>query len=106
MEMAKYILQILSSQPIVVFSWGFHRAYPINNGLRFSVNGYLHKGEVEVVYNEGADLFVVNTFNNDGTIKQQETDVYLDCLVRVIDGLVERIDNYKEKVLTEYGAKN
>lgn len=106
MEMAKYILQILRSQPIVVFSWGFHRAYPINNGLRFSVNGYLHKGEVEVVYNEGADLFVVNTFNNDGTIKQQETDVYLDCLVRVIDGLVERIDNYKEKVLTEYGAKN
>lgn len=106
MEVAKYILQILRSQPIMVFSWGFHRAYPISNGLRFSVNGYLHQGEVEVVYNEGADLFDVKTFNDDGTIKQQETDVYLDCLVRVIDGLVERVDNYKEKVLTEYGAKN
>ena len=91
MEMAKYILQILRSQPIVVFSWGFHRAYPIGNGLRFSVNGYLHQGEVEVRYNEGVDLFVVNTFNDDGTIKQQETDVYLDCLVRVIDGMVETI---------------
>ena len=89
MEMAKYILQILRTQPIVVFSWGFHNAYPISNGLRFSVNGYLHQGLVDVVYDEGADLFVVNTLNLDGSIKQQETDVYLDCLVRVIDGMVE-----------------
>ena len=89
MEMAKYILQILKTQPIVVFSWGFHDAYPIHNGLRFKVNGYLHQGFVDVVYNEGADLFVVNTLNEDGSIKQQETDVYLDCLVNVIDGMVE-----------------
>lgn len=89
MEMAKYILQILRTQPIVVFSWGFHNAYPISNGLRFSVNGYLHQGSVDVIYDEGADLFVVNTLNLDGSIKQQETDVYLDCLVRVIDGMVE-----------------
>lgn len=91
MEMAKYILQILRTQPIVVFSWGFHNAHPICNGLRFSVNGYLHQGNVEVVYNEGADLFVVNTLNADGTIKQQEEDVYLDCLVNVIDSMVETI---------------
>lgn len=74
---------------MIVFSWGFHNAYPISNGLRFSVNGYLHQGLVDVVYDEGADLFVVNTLNLDGSIKQQETDVYLDCLVRVIDGMVE-----------------
>ena len=74
---------------MVVFSWGFHGAYAISNGLRFSVNGYLHQGEVEVVYCEGVDLFKVNTLNSDGSIKQQETDVYLDCLVRVIDGMVE-----------------
>ena len=89
MEMAKYILSIFRTQPIVVFSWGFHNAYPISNGLRFSVNGYLHQGLVDVVYNEGADLFVVNTLNDDGSIKQQETDIYLDCLVRVIDTMVE-----------------
>ena len=90
MEMAKYILSIFRTQPMIVFSWGFHRAYPIHNGLRFSVNGYLHQGEVEVVYCEGADLFKVNTLNPDGSIKQQESDVYLDCLVRIIDGMVER----------------
>ena len=89
MEMAKYILQILKTQPIIVFSWGFHNAYPIHNGLRFNVNGYLHQGDVEVTYCEGADLFVVNTLNPDGSIKQQETDIYLDCLVKVIDTMVE-----------------
>lgn len=89
MEMAKYILQVLKTQPIIVFSWGFHKALPINNGLRFSVDGYLHQGFVDVVYNEGADLFVVNTLNENGSIKQQETDVYLDCLVNVIDRMVE-----------------
>ena len=89
MEMAKYILSILRAQPIIVFSWGFHNAYPIHNGLRFKVNGYLHQGEVEVRYNEGADLFVVNTLNEDGSIKQQEADIYLDCLVNVMDRMVE-----------------
>ncbi len=89
MEMAKYILNIFRTQPIVVFSWGFHDAYPIHNGLRFKVNGYLHQGEVEVKYDGGADLFVVNTLNEDGSIKQQESDIYLDCLVRVIDRMVE-----------------
>lgn len=89
MEMYKYILQILKTQPIVVFSWGFHNAQALPNGLRFAVNGYLHQGLVDVVYNEGADLFVVNTLNEDGSIKQQETDIYLDCLVRVIDTMVE-----------------
>ena len=91
MEMAKYILSILRSQPIVVFSWGFHDAHALSNGLRFAVDGYLHKGKVEVVYNEGADLFVVNTLNADGSIKQQVEDVYLDCLVNVIDSMVETI---------------
>lgn len=74
---------------MIVFSWGFHDAYPIYNGLRFKVNGYLHQGDVEVLYDEGADLFVVSILNDDGTIKQQETDIYLDCLVNVIDRLVE-----------------
>ena len=89
MEMASYILSIFRTQPMIVFSWGFHGAYAIKDGLRFSVNGYLHQGAVEVVYCEGADLFKVNTLTPDGSIKQQETDVYLDCLVRVIDGMVE-----------------
>jgi hypothetical protein len=91
MEMYKYILNILRSQPIVVFSWGFHNAQALPNGLRFAVNGYQHQGLVDVVYDDGADLFVVSTLDGNGTIKQQVEDVYLDCLVNVIDSMVETI---------------
>ena len=98
--MAEYILQILRSQLMVVFSWGFHRptALPDDRGLSFLVDGFLYKGEVQVIYNEGVDLFEVVLTN---TGKKVE-DVYLDCLVNVIDGLVERVDNYKEAVRDFY----
>ena len=39
---------------MIVFSWGFHGAYAIKDGLCFSVNGYIHQGEVEVKYDGGA----------------------------------------------------
>ena len=97
--MAEYILQILRSQLMVVFSWGFHHptVLPDNRGLAFEVDGFLYKGRVEVVYNDGADLFDVHL--SDGRV---ETDVYADCLVSVIDGLVERCDDYKGRVSEEY----
>lgn len=99
MTMAEYILKILRSQLIVMFSWGFHlpMALPDDKGLRFYVNGFKYSGRVDVVYNDGRDLFEVSLSN--GTIVE---DVYLDSLVNVIDGLVERTDNYKERIETEY----
>ena len=81
MNMAEYILSILKSQIFVLLSWGFHRPVRLENGLRFQVQGFIHKGTVEVVYVEGLDLFEVRTLNADGSIKQKEEDVYLDCLV-------------------------
>ena len=98
--MAEYILQILRSQLMVVFSWGFHRptALPDDRGLSFLVDGFKYKGEVQVIYNEGVDLFEVVLTNTGEKVE----DVYLDCLVNVIDGLVERVDNYKESVRDFY----
>lgn len=99
MEMARYILRILRSKPIIVFSWGFHTptALPNDKGLAFMVNGFKYSGRVEVVYNEGTDLFDVFLSNG-----KKIEDVYLDCLVSVIDGLVERTNNYQDRVITEY----
>lgn len=88
MEMARYILSILRTQPVIVLSWGFHAPVAVVNGLRFLVNGQLHHGVVEVKYDEGADLFRVRTMEN-GQVKQEVPDVYLDCLVNVIDRMVE-----------------
>ena len=102
--MANYIMQILRSQLVVVLSWGFHspKTLPNNRGLKFQVNGYLHQGTVEVVYNDALDLFEVRTLNNDGSIKESTEDVYLDCLVNTIDGMVERTSDYHERVMNEY----
>ena len=89
MEMAKYILSIFRTQPIVVFSWGFHspQRLPDDKGLRFQVEGFKYQGTVEVVYVEGKDLFEVRLINNGTKVE----DVYLDNLVNVIDGMVETI---------------
>ena len=97
--MAEYILQILHSQLMVVFSWGFNtpKRLPEDKGLSFFVEGFKYKGGVRVIYNEGTDLFEVHL--SDGT---KAEDVYLDCLVNVIDGLVERTGNYKSRVEEEY----
>ena len=101
--MAEYIIAILRTQLMVVFSWGFHRptALPNNRGLAFEVDGFLYKGRVEVVYNEVMDLFEVHLSN--GTVV---ADVYVDSLVEVIDGLVERTNDYEERVKKEYGLIN
>ena len=54
---------------------------------------------VEVIYIEGKDLFDV-ILTDIGT---KVEDVYLGNLVSVIDGLVERTDNYQQRVEEEYG---
>ena len=98
--MAEYILQILRTQLMVVFSWGFHKPQrlPNDTGLSFMVEGFKYQGEVRVVYNEGADLFDVELVD----INKRIEDVYLDCLVRVIDEAVERTSDYDNRVRTQY----
>ena len=103
MSMANYILRILKSRIFIILSWGFNSPIRLENGLKFKVQGYIHSGWVEVLYNEGDDLFDVSLLNPDGTVKKRETDVYLDCLVDVIDGMVERTPDYQNRVKEEYG---
>ena len=99
--MANYIYTVLMSKVMVVLSWGFNSPIAITDGLRFKVQGFKFTGTVEVIYNEGMDLFEVHLSN--GTVV---ADVYVDSLVEVIDGLVERTDNYEERVKKEYGLVN
>ena len=103
MEMANYILRILRSQLTVMFSWGFNHptALPNNEGLRFNVQGFKFKGTVEVVYNEGWDLFDVRFIKN-GLVIGKIEEVYLDGLVDVIDKYGEKTDDYQNRVKEEY----
>lgn len=89
MEMAKYIMRIFRTQPMVVCSWGFNSPIAIKDGLRFRVNGFIFKGWCEVQYNEGMDTFTFRTIGKEGKIIREIEDVYFDNLVSVIDLTVE-----------------
>lgn len=99
--MAEYIMQIFRAYAMVVFSWGFNTPTAIANGLRFKVQGFKFKGSVEVEYNEVTDLFNVRLIKG-GKVVELVEDVYLDSLVDVIDYRVEKVDNYKQRVINTY----
>ena len=103
MSMAKYILRILRSELMVMLSWGFHNAtaLPNNEGLKFNVQGYKFTGIVEVVYDEGWDLFNVRFIKGSKVIETIE-GVYFDTLVDTIDDYVEKTPDYAERVKQQY----
>lgn len=103
----KYILSILRTNLNVLFSWGAHNFTAENeNTLAFMVEGFLFKGRVKVIYDYGSDTFVVRLIKRTGEVQKEETEVYFDNLIDVIDGLVERCPNYEERVRKEYGIVN
>lgn len=101
MEMAMYIMKILKSQLMIMWSWGFNSPKVISNGLSFKVQGFKFKGTVEVVYNESSDLFDISLIKGGKAVEAVE-GVYIDQLVSVIDNHVEKVDNYNERVEAEY----
>lgn len=81
----------------IVWSWGFHNPIAIENGLQFKVEGFKYQGAVEVIYDEGWDLFNVR-FVKSGKLVETVEGVYLDGLVNVIDEYVEKVPNYNKRV--------
>lgn len=101
MEMSKYIMSILKTQLMVVWSWGFHNPIAIEDGLRFNVQGFKFRGIVEVKYNEGSDLFDVS-FIKAGKVVKAIDGVFFDMLVETIDYYVEKTADYEKRVREEY----
>lgn len=99
--MTRYILNCLTRQKWVVFSWGFHHPTAISNGLRFYVNGFIHKGLVEIIYNEGTDYFDIKLIKNN-IVLMYIPNVSIDELIEVIDTHVERVSDYEKRVKKEY----
>lgn len=107
MEMATYILSILKCDIIKLFSWGAHNFKAIENGLQMDVQGFLFTGLVKVIYEAGSDTFKIQLVRA-GELVKEETDIYLDNLTDVIDGMVEKDccqEAYIERVNAEYGWK-
>ena len=106
-RLAKYIWTILTSQPIILMSWGVNlkTVKTIELGLEFHVQGFKHTGLVRVTLNEaeGLDLFEVSLIDENDKIVITIESVFCDNLVAVIDDAVEKTDNYEKSICEEYG---
>ena len=103
-EIAGYILSIFRSNPFVVMSWGINPATItiVDVGVKFHVQGFLHTGYVQVVLNEGEDLFEVTLISEEGEILNKIEHIFVDNLICVIDSAVEKCENYQERISQEY----
>lgn len=104
MEMAKYIMSILKTQLMIMWSWGTSNfmALPNNEGLIFHVQGYKFNGWVKVVYDEGEDLFNIHYLTNKMKEVKEQQGIYFDMLVETIDNTVEKCTNYEQSVRQQY----
>ena len=101
-EMAEYIYSVLLSQPTILMSWGFQNPGIIKQGLSFYVNGFKHKGRVNISYNECQDLFEIYFFDENDKLVDTIHMVYFDQLVELIDERVEKTEDYNNRVDNEY----
>ena len=97
-------MSIFKTQLMVVLSWGFHKPMALENGIRFKVTGFLFRGVVEVVYNEGRDLFDISFIKSNKVVKSID-GVFFDMLVDTIDDFVEKTADYDQRVIAEYSIK-
>ena len=104
-EIAGYILSIFRTDPFVVMSWGINPVSItiVEVGVKFHVQGFIHTGFVQVVLNEGEDLFEVTLFSEEGETLKTIEHIFVDNLISVIDDAVEKCENYEERISQEYG---
>ena len=103
-EIGQYILTILGRKLNIVCSWGFDpkTLRPIKYGIEFHVQGFKHKGKVQVRLNEGEDLFEVALVSDAGETVETKESIFLDNLISTIDDAVENVDDYEKRVCEEY----
>ena len=102
-EIANYIWQILKTRMQIIMSWGIDpsRARVINCGMEIHVQGFLHTGFLQITLNEGTDLFEITLLSESRETMKFIDGIYLDCLIDTIDRVVEKCENYEQRV-SEY----
>ena len=62
LKLAGYIWSILKTQPVIVMSWGvdMDTIKPVKGGLEFHVQRFKHTGMVQIILDEGKDLFEIH----------------------------------------------
>ena len=104
-EIANYIFSIFRTNPFIVMSWGINPASItiVEVGVKFHVQGFIYTGYVQVVLNEGEDLFEVTLISEERETLNKIEHIFVDNLISVIDDAVEKCENYQERISQEYG---
>ena len=63
----------------------------------------IQAGMVQVILDEGKDLFEIHLIPDSEGERKIIEDVYFDMLVSVIDKNVEKTDDYEKRISEEYG---
>lgn len=102
--MAGYIWQILKADLPIIMSWGIDpgSVKVIEGGLEFHVQGFKHTGRVQIILNEGTDLFEIHLIPDSKGEEKIIEDVYVDMLVSVVDEYVEKTEDYEKRISEEY----
>lgn len=105
---AKHILEILLYQPEIIMSWGVDsesiKTTFVENkpGLQFHVQGYKHTGYVQVALCESNESFEIVLLSDDDETVSITKEVLVEILVSTIDGLVEKTEDYENRISTDY----
>ena len=75
----------------------------IEREMKFHVQGFRHTGMVQVILDEGKDLFEIHLIPDSEGERKIIEDVYFDMLVSVIDENVEKTDDYEKRISEEHG---
>lgn len=104
LELTRYIWSILKTQITIFMSWGVdpESMKVIEGGLEFHCQGFKHTGKVQIVLDEGKDLFEVHLISENGEKIKTIEDVFLDNLVSVIDENIEKTEDYEKRISEEY----
>ena len=95
------ILYLLKHSGSIGMSWGISRIKDHKDSLSVWVNGFQHKGRVNISLS-WSDLFQLEFYDESEQLVKFVNDVYIDQLISILDTEIERgtipFEEYKSKV--------
>ena len=104
LELAKYIWSVLRMEIAIFMSWGVEpkSMKVIEKGLEFHCQGFKHTGKVQIVLDEGKDLFEIHLISENGEKVKTIEDVFIDKLISVVDENIEKTEDYGKRISETY----
>ena len=91
MDIATHIMNILSSQPMVIISWRISNVTITYDGLRFNVEAFKFRGQLEIIplHDNLYDIVLMKR----GKIVNIISEVEDSQLVYTIDNYIDKLTN-------------